>query len=36
MYLKTKDVKERYSIFPVTHQDLWDKYKEVESQTWVG
>ena len=36
MYLKTKDVKERYSIFPVTHQDLWDKYKEVESQTWVA
>jgi ribonucleoside-diphosphate reductase beta chain len=36
MYLKNKDFKKRYSIFPITHQDLWDKYKEAEKQTWVA
>jgi len=36
MYLKNKDLQKRYSIFPVTHQDLWEKYKQVEKQTWVA
>jgi ribonucleoside-diphosphate reductase beta chain len=36
MYLKNKDVKKRYSIFPITHGDLWEMYKKAESQTWVA
>jgi len=36
MYLKSNDIKKRYSIFPVTHRDLWKKYKDAESQTWVA
>ncbi len=36
MYLKSKDNKKRYSIFPVTHNDLWQKYKDAEEQTWVA
>jgi len=24
----------RFSIFPIQHQDLWDKYKAVEAQFW--
>lgn len=36
MYLKNKDLKKRYSIFPVTHNDIWEKYKNAESQTWVA
>lgn len=36
MYLKTKEINKRYSIFPVIHQDLWDRYKEAEKQTWVA
>jgi len=36
MYLKSNDIKKRYSIFPVTHGDLWEKYKNAESQTWVS
>ena len=35
MYLKDKTLKKRYSIFPITHQDLWDDYKKAEAQTWV-
>jgi len=36
MYLNSNDLKKRYSIFPVTHGDLWEKYKNAESQTWVA
>jgi ribonucleotide reductase beta subunit family protein with ferritin-like domain len=36
MYLKSNDVKKRYSIFPVSHNDLWKFYKEAEAQTWVA
>ena len=36
MYLKDKTLKKRYSIFPIVHQDLWNRYKEVEKQTWVA
>lgn len=36
MYLKNRDIEKRYSIFPVTHQDLWEKYKAAEKQTWVA
>lgn len=36
MYLKNKDINKRYSIFPVTHQDVWELYKKAESQTWVA
>ena len=36
MYLKNKDVGKRYSIFPITHNDLWERYKNAESQTWVA
>jgi ribonucleoside-diphosphate reductase beta chain len=36
MYLKNKDVSKRYSIFPVTHNDIWELYKNAESQTWVA
>ena len=36
MYLKNKDINKRYSIFPVTHQDIWELYKKAESQTWVA
>lgn len=35
MYLKNKDYKKRYSIFPVTHNDLWQMYKKAEAQTWT-
>lgn len=36
MYLKNKDIGKRYSIFPITHNDLWERYKNAESQTWVA
>jgi len=36
MYLKSKDLEKRYSIFPITHNDLWERYKNVEKQTWVA
>jgi ribonucleoside-diphosphate reductase beta chain len=36
MYLKDKALKKRYVIFPIIHNDLWQKYKGVESQTWVA
>jgi ribonucleoside-diphosphate reductase beta chain len=36
MYLKDSTIKKRYSIFPIIHKDLWDKYKEVEKQIWVA
>ena len=36
MFLKSKDYKKRYSLFPITHGDLWEMYKNVESQTWVA
>jgi len=36
MYLKDKGLKKRYVIFPIIHNDLWQKYKGVESQTWVA
>jgi hypothetical protein len=35
MILKTKDLKKRYSIFPVTHMDLWEKfYVPAVKQFW--
>ena len=36
MYLKSNDVKKRYSIFPISHSDLWKYYKVAEAQTWVA
>lgn len=36
MYLKNNDLQKRYSLFPITHQDLWDFYKKAEKQTWVA
>jgi ribonucleoside-diphosphate reductase beta chain len=36
MYLKNKSLEKRYSIFPIIHQDLWNRYKNVEKQTWVA
>lgn len=36
MYLKNKEINKRYSIFPVVHQDLWERYKSAEKQTWVA
>lgn len=36
MFLKSKDYKKRYSLFPITHGDLWEMYKNAESQTWVA
>lgn len=36
MYLKSKDLKKRFSIFPVTHPDLWDFYENTEKQLWVA
>jgi ribonucleoside-diphosphate reductase beta chain len=36
VYLKNKDIGKRYSIFPITHNDLWERYKNAESQTWVA
>lgn len=36
MNLINKDINKRYSIFPITHQDLWDFYKKAEKQTWVA
>ena len=36
MFLKNKDLKKRFSIFPVTHNDLWQMYKKAESQTWIA
>jgi ribonucleoside-diphosphate reductase beta chain len=36
MILKTKDLKKRYSIFPVTHMDLWEYfYVKAIKQFWV-
>ncbi len=36
MYLKDNTLKKRYSIFPILHPDLWQRYKEAEKQTWVA
>jgi len=36
VYLKNKDIGKRYSIFPITHNDIWERYKNAESQTWVA
>ena len=36
MYLKTKSLNKRYSIFPIIHPDLWEDYKKAEKQTWVA
>lgn len=36
MYLINKELEKRWSIFPVIHKDLWDMYKNAESQTWVA
>ena len=36
MYLKDKNLKKRYSIFPIINDDLWQMYKKAESQTWVA
>lgn len=36
MYFKNNESRKRYSIFPIIHQDLWDKYKAAEKQTWVA
>ena len=36
MNLKSNDLTKRYSIFPITHPDLWDFYKKAEKQTWVA
>jgi ribonucleotide reductase beta subunit family protein with ferritin-like domain/intein/homing endonuclease len=36
MYLKNNELTRRYSIFPITHQDLWNFYKKAEKQTWVA
>jgi ribonucleoside-diphosphate reductase beta chain len=34
MYLKNKDLEKRYSIFPIQHQGLWEKYKDMETTFW--
>jgi ribonucleoside-diphosphate reductase beta chain len=36
MQLRTNDLKKRYSIFPISHPDLWEFYKKAEKQTWVA
>lgn len=36
MYLKSNDLNKRYSIFPISHADLWEDYKKAEKQTWVA
>jgi ribonucleoside-diphosphate reductase beta chain len=36
MNLKSNDLTKRYSIFPITHPDLWEFYKKAEKQTWVA
>lgn len=36
MHLRNNDLTKRYSIFPVTHQDIWEFYKKAEKQTWVA
>ena len=36
MYLKDKTLNKRYSIFPIIHNDLWERYKQAEKQTWVA
>jgi len=36
MELKSNDLTKRYSIFPITHPDLWEEYKKAEKQTWVA
>ncbi len=33
--LKSNDIEKRWSIFPITHGDLWSFYKKAEAQTWV-
>ena len=32
MYLNSKDLGKRYSIFPLSHTDLWDYYKKYSSE----
>jgi ribonucleotide reductase beta subunit family protein with ferritin-like domain len=36
MILRSNDLTKRYSIFPITHPDLWEFYKKAEKQTWVA
>lgn len=36
MYLKSKDLEKRYSIFPISHPDLWKMYKDDLDQLWVA
>ena len=36
MNLRSNDLTKRYSIFPITHPDLWEFYKKAEKQTWVA
>lgn len=36
MYLKSKELGKRYSIFPIIHDDIWAMYKGAEKQTWVA
>lgn len=36
MYLRSNDLGKRYSIFPISHPDIWDFYKKAEKQTWVA
>lgn len=35
-YLKNLDTKKRWSIFPITHPDLWSLYKNAVNQFWVA
>lgn len=36
MYLKSNDLEKRYSIFPISHPDLWKMYKDDVDQLWVA
>lgn len=35
MYLKTKEIDKRYSIFPIYYPDLWQRYEAVQDQLWT-
>lgn len=35
-FLKTKEHNKRYSIFPVVHNDLWQRYKATVDQLWTA
>lgn len=34
--LNSNETEKRWSIFPILHQDIWEKYKIAEAQTWVA